>query len=117
MVRELEATDAVKPIGWASTQDFLTSVAGGHKGTGPAVVRLAKAISEPLYAPLGEAMADGWLSTAKAQVIHRAVETLPGNPEVRAAGVQALLAEAQGAGCDRAPQGRQPAREHRGPRR
>ena len=28
VVRELEATDAVKPVGWASTQDFLTSVAG-----------------------------------------------------------------------------------------
>ena len=58
-------------------------------------MRLATATSEPVFAPLGEAMADGWLSTAKAHVIHRAVETLPGNPEVRAAGVQALLAEAK----------------------
>ena len=96
VVRELEATDAVKPLGWASTQDFVTSVAGGHKGTGPAVLRLAKATSEPLFSPIGVAMADGWLSTAKAHVIHLAVETLPGNPEVRAAGVQALLAEAKG---------------------
>ena len=40
-------------------------------------------------------MADGWLSTAKAHVIHRAVENLPGNPETRRAGVQALLAEAK----------------------
>ena len=36
VVRELEATSAVKTVGWASTQDFLTAVAGGHKGTGPA---------------------------------------------------------------------------------
>ena len=32
VVRELEATNAVKGAGWASTQDFVTSVAGGHKG-------------------------------------------------------------------------------------
>ena len=30
-------------MGWASTQDFVTAVAGGHKGSGPAVVRLAEA--------------------------------------------------------------------------
>ena len=41
VVRELDATHAVKTTGWASVQDFLTTVAGGHKGTGPAVVRLA----------------------------------------------------------------------------
>ncbi len=35
MIRELDATHAVKAAGWASTQDFVTSVAGGHKGTGP----------------------------------------------------------------------------------
>ena len=35
-VRELDATNAVKPVGWASTQDFVTAIAGGHKGTGPA---------------------------------------------------------------------------------
>ena len=29
VVRELDATNAVKPVGWASTQDFVTSVAGG----------------------------------------------------------------------------------------
>ena len=36
VVHELEATHAVKPVGWASTQDFVTAVAGGHKGSGPA---------------------------------------------------------------------------------
>ena len=41
VVRELDATNAVKTAGWASTQDFVTAVAGGHKGTGPATVRLA----------------------------------------------------------------------------
>ena len=40
-------------------------------------------------------MRDGWLSTAKAQVIERAVDALPGNPDLRARGVQVLLAEAK----------------------
>ena len=54
VVRELEATNAVKGVGWASTQDFVTSVAGGHKGAGHATVRLARAVDEPLLAPVAE---------------------------------------------------------------
>ena len=95
VTRELEATHAVKPMGWASTQDFITAVAGGHKACGPAMVRLAKAVETPVFAPVGEAMADGWLSTAKAQVIVRAVEHLPGNTDLRHRGVQVLLDEAK----------------------
>jgi len=94
VVRELEATGAVKASGWASTQDFLTAVAGGHKGTGPAVVRLAKAVDGPVLAPVAEALRDGWLSTAKAQVIERAIDALPSDQGLRTRGVQALLAEA-----------------------
>ena len=41
VVAELEATNGVKPEGWASTRDFLTAVTGGHLGTGPQLVRLA----------------------------------------------------------------------------
>ncbi len=96
VVRELEATGAVKPVGWASTQDFVTSVAGGTKATGPAVVRLAKAVEAPVMAPVGEAMADGWLSTVKAHVIERAVEELPGDADLRGRAVQVLLDEAKG---------------------
>ena len=95
MVRELDATGAVKPAGWASTQDFVTAVAGGHKGTGPATVRLASAVEEPVLAPVAEAMADGWLSTAKAHVIERAVDTLPGERDTRERGVVFLLGEAK----------------------
>jgi hypothetical protein len=80
VVRELEHTGAVKPLGWASTQDFVTSVGGGHHGQGRATVRLAERTAEPLFAPLSEAMADGWLSTAKALVIERAIDALPGDP-------------------------------------
>ncbi len=95
VVRELEATGAVKPLGWASTQDFVTAVAGGHKGVGPATVRLAAAVDRPLLAPVGEALVDGWLSTAKAQVIERAVDALPSDADVRARGAQVLLDEAK----------------------
>ena len=95
MVSELDATHAVKDAGWASTQDYVTAVAGGHKGTGPATVRLARAVESPVLAPVGEALADGWLSTTKAQVVARAVDSLPGDPDLRARGVQVLLAEAK----------------------
>jgi hypothetical protein len=95
VVRELEQTDAVKPVGWASTQDFVTAVAGGYHGQGRATVRLAQSTSEPLYAPLSEAMADGWLSTAKALVIEHAVEGLPGDPDLRRRGLSTLLEDAK----------------------
>ena len=48
-----------------------------------------------LFAPVGEALADGWLSTAKAQVIERAVDALPGDLDLRRRGVQVLLEEAK----------------------
>ena len=95
VVRELDATGAVKPAGWASTQDFVTAVAGGHKGTGPATVRLAAAVEDRILAPVAEALGDGWLSVAKAQVIERAVDTLPGERDLRQRGVAFLLGEAK----------------------
>ena len=67
VVRDLEATQAPQAVGWASTRDFVTAVAGGHKGCGPATVRLAEALDLPVLAPVGEALRDGWLSTTKAQ--------------------------------------------------
>ncbi len=115
-VRELDATNAVKPVGWASTQDFVTAIAGGHKGTGPAVVRLAHAVDQPLMTPVAEAMRDGWLSTAKAQVIERAIDALPSDPDLRARGVQVLLDEAKQPGRHRAQAGRPPAGGRGGPR-
>ena len=54
VVRELDATSAVKAVGWASTEDFVTAVAGGHKGAGPATVRLAAAVDQPCSHPSGK---------------------------------------------------------------
>ena len=95
VVRELEQTGAVKPLGCASTQDFVTSVAGGHHGQGKAVVRLAERTGEPIFVPLAQALADGWLSTAKAVVIERAVDGLPGDAALRRRGLSTLLEEAK----------------------
>jgi hypothetical protein len=95
VVRDLEATGGVQALGWASTRDFVTAVSGGHKGSGPATVRLAEAFDRPVLAPVAEAHRDGWLSTAKAQVIERTVDSLPLGEDLRARGVQVLLDEAK----------------------
>ncbi len=52
-------------------------------------------MAEPALTPVAEAMGDGWLSTTKAHVIERAVDRLPGDPDLRARGVQVLLADAK----------------------
>lgn len=95
VVAELEATGGVKPAGWASTADFVTSTAGGHQGCGKATVRLSQRVVEPVFGPLAEAMADGWLSSTKAQVIERAVDALPGDLDLRTRAVTHLLGEAK----------------------
>jgi hypothetical protein len=95
ILRELEATGAVQQVGWASTQDFATAITGGHKGTGPATVRLAKAVDDPVLAPVGQALADGWLSVTKAHVIERATDALPLDPALRERAVTVLLGEAK----------------------
>lgn len=95
VVRELEQTGAVKPLGWASTQDFVTSVAGAHHGHGRATIRLAQRTAEALYGPLSAAMADGWLSTTKAMVIERAIDALPSDPVLRERGLSTLLDDAK----------------------
>lgn len=94
-VRELDVRGAVKGAGWASTQDYVTTTAGGHKGLGAATVRLAKACAEPLFTPVAAALRDGCLSTAKAHVIERAVDALPRDPGLRTRAVTVLLDEAK----------------------
>lgn len=97
VVAELEATEGVKAAGWASTKDFVTAVTGGHRGAGPALVHLAADLDTGLFAPVAEALRAGWLSTAKAQVITRAVHRLPTTlgAEKNAEAVRLLLSEAR----------------------
>lgn len=52
-------------------------------------------MQEPLLTPVASAMADGWLSTAQAHVITRAVEGLPRSADLRDRAVQVLLDEAK----------------------
>ena len=52
-------------------------------------------VETPLLAPVAEALSDGWLSTTKAHVIERAIDTLPGDPDLRARAVTFLLDEAK----------------------
>jgi hypothetical protein len=95
VLRELEVTNAVNPVGWASTQDFVTAVAGGPPGQRLGPRAAGGDTRDTLLAPVDEALADGWLSVAKARVILQAIEHLPGNPEVREHAVQVLLEEAK----------------------
>ena len=94
VLAELEATGAVKPFGWASTKDFCTAVIGGHRGTGPAMVRLAEDVASSRFAPVAAALRDGWLSTTKAIVITRAVNDLPSTAD-HERGVGVLVGEAK----------------------
>jgi len=94
VVAELEATNGVRDEGWASTRDFLTAVGGGHLGSGPQMVRLARDLADEVFAPVAGGLADGWLSTTKAVVITRAIDALPGTCDRRRA-VEVMLDEAK----------------------
>jgi Domain of unknown function (DUF222)/HNH endonuclease len=94
VIRELGATAGAAAHGWASTGDLVTAVSGGHKQHGPALVRFADRLSQPVLAPVETALADGWLSTTKVQVIARTLETLPPG-DTRGRAVALLLEEAK----------------------
>lgn len=94
VVAELEATNGVREEGWASTRDFVTAVGGGHLGSGPQMVRLSRDLAEEVFTPVADGLGDGWLSTAKAVVITRAVTALPGACDRRRA-VEVMLDEAK----------------------
>lgn len=97
VVRELDVSEsgraAVKQAGWASTKDYLTHTAGGRNGAGGAAVRLAERMDR--FPVLADAMADGWLSRTKAQIIVAAVDRLPLDLELRGKALQVLLEQAR----------------------
>ncbi len=94
VIAELESTGGVREEGWASTRDFGTAVAGGHHGTGPRMVRLAEDLATDLFAPVAAGLRDGWLSSAKAVAISRAIDALPSTCD-RARAVNVMLEEAK----------------------
>jgi len=80
-------------LGWASAQDYLTSVVGGHKGSGPGLVRLAQRLET--MPDTAAALQSGCLSVTKAQVIAAKVASLPLHQQLREAAEQALLESAR----------------------
>ena len=89
----LAVGETAAELGWASAKDLLTAVSGGHKGTGPGLVKLAERLaSMPATAT---ALAAGWLSMAKAQVIAAKVDSLPYDTALRAAAEADLLGAAR----------------------
>jgi hypothetical protein len=91
---EVEATGAARTEGWASTRDYLTAVAGGRKGEGRRMLRLAMALSGDRRAT-GAALTAGALSRTQAEVIVGVLDRLPGSRELRDAAEALLLEQAR----------------------
>ncbi|PVG81832.1 hypothetical protein DDE18_17600 [Nocardioides gansuensis] len=75
VAEQLEATDAAAAHGWASAKDFLTHVAGGRKGHGGGLLRLAGRLRA--LEPTRTALAAGVISQAQARVIATCASHLP----------------------------------------
>ena len=77
----IEQTDAVRSRGWASTQDLLTHLTGGLKGSGAGLVRTAEQLR---HLPAVQAALDaGDVSLPQARAIAGKVAGLPRDPELR----------------------------------
>lgn len=91
---EVEAKEAAKTDGWASSGDYLTAVAGGRKGAGQRRLRTARALVSDRQATL-EALHAGDISPDHADVIVRVIDLLPVNPSLRDKAEALLLVEAR----------------------
>lgn len=96
VAERIEATDALRELGWASTKDFLTHLLGGHKGAGGGLVRAAEQLRD--LPAVREALETGRVTLPQARTIASQVATLPRVEELRAAAADRLveLVEAQG---------------------
>jgi Domain of unknown function (DUF222)/HNH endonuclease len=93
-VAEADARDlARQTLHYGSTGDWLTHTGGLPKGAGRRLVARAHALTGPL-AGTREALAAGRVSPEQAEVIVKAIETLPLGEAVRARGQAALLEHA-----------------------
>ncbi|MCR1782828.1 13E12 repeat family protein, partial [Nocardioides carbamazepini] len=88
-IDRLEATDALRPLGWASVKDFLTHLTGGHKGTGGGLVRAAEQLRD--LPAVQAALESGQVSLPQARAIASKVHTLPRVPQFRTAVAAAML--------------------------
>ena len=79
-----------KRLHWGSTADWFTHLTGGFRREGRRRVRHARALTSDYTATL-DAVRDGDTSLAQAGIICEAVDTLPGNPDLRERAEQVLL--------------------------
>ncbi len=82
-IDRLEATDAVRGLGWASVKDFLTHLTGGHKGTGGGLVRAVEQLRD--LPEVQAALESGRVTLPQARAIASKVHTLPRVPQFRTA--------------------------------
>jgi hypothetical protein len=78
-VTRLEETGAGHDLGWASTNDFLTHLTGGHRGTGGGLVRAARQVRD--LPAVQTALETGRITLPQARAIAGQVHTLPRTPE------------------------------------
>lgn len=90
----LAGTDAAATLGWATAKDFLTAACGGPKGSGAALVRLAERLQG--LPAVTDALSQGDLSRAKAEVIATQIATLPHDATLRGRAETVMLSLAPG---------------------
>ena len=92
---EIDAAQAPRSQGWASTADYLTASAGGRRGSGRRLLRLGAALTGA-QAATAAALRAGDISPEHADVIVRALESMPVDRPLREAAERLLLHEARG---------------------
>ena len=88
-IERLEATDAVRGLGWASVKDFLTHLTGGHRGTGGGLVRAVEQLRD--LPEVQAALESGRVTLPQARAIASKVHTLPRVPQFRTAVAARML--------------------------
>ncbi|MBV6726566.1 HNH endonuclease signature motif containing protein [Nocardioides daeguensis] len=88
-IARVEATDAVRGLGWATVKDFLTHLTGGHKGSGGGLVRAVEQLRD--LPEVQTALEAGRVTLPQARAIASKVHTLPRVPQFRTAVAEAML--------------------------
>ncbi|MBV6726022.1 13E12 repeat family protein, partial [Nocardioides daeguensis] len=88
-IARVEATDAVRGLGWATVKDFLTHLTGGHKGSGGGLVRAVEQLRD--LPEVQAALETGRVTLPQARAIASKVHTLPRVPQFRTAVAGAML--------------------------
>lgn len=93
VVVEVDAQNAARTEGWASTKDYLGAVTGGRVGEGRRMLALAKALAGD-RAGTAAALAAGEISRAQAEAVVSVVDRLPLSQGLRSAAETLMLEEA-----------------------